>query len=126
MPPDIEATLTRLRNAFIAQLPSRTDMLERLLAQVAQGEAGAAALLHHAAHSLVGAAGVHRLMDIAAAARKLESLAAGLPATGAPDQPKLFALHKALARLEAEAENPSQGFLPPPAVLPSLRILVVD
>src|SRR5512139_3605032 len=126
MPPDIEATLTRLRNAFIAQLPSRTDMLERLLAQVAQGEAGAAALLHHAAHSLVGAAGVHRLMDIAAAARKRESLAAGLPATGAPDQPKLFALHKALARLEAEAEDPSQGFLPPPAVLPSLRILVVD
>ncbi len=125
MPPDIEATLTRLRNAFIAQLPSRMDMLERLLAQVAQGETGAANLLHHAAHSLVGAAGVHRLMDIAAAARKLESLAAGLPADGIADPPKLFALHKALARLEAEAENPAHGLLPPPSVQPSLRILVV-
>jgi PAS domain S-box-containing protein len=125
MPPDIEATLTRLRNAFIAQLPSRMEMLERLLAQVAQGETGTAAMLHHAAHSLVGAAGVHRLMDIAAAARKLEGLAASLPAEGAADQPKLFALHKALAKLEAEAEHPSHGFVPPPAVLSSLRILVV-
>jgi PAS domain S-box-containing protein len=126
MPPDIEATLTRLRHAFIGQLPSRIDMLERLLAQVAQGEAGAAEMLQNTAHSLVGAAGIHRLMDIAAAARKLESLAASLPAQGAPDQPKLFALHKALARLDAEAEHPAHGFVPPPALRTSLRILVVD
>jgi PAS domain S-box-containing protein len=126
MPPDIQATLTRLRNAFVAQMPSRMDMLERLLAQVAQGEKGATEMLHHAAHSLVGAAGVHRLMDIAAAARKLESLAASLPTKGAVDQAKLFALHKALARLEAEMENPTHGFVQPPALQPSLRVLVVD
>ena len=126
MPPDIEATLTRLRHAFIAQLPSRIDMLERLLAKVAQGETGAAEMLQHTAHSLVGAAGVHRLMDIATAARKLEALAAKLPAQGAPDQPRLFALHKALARLDAEAENPAHGLLPPPALRASLRVLLVD
>ncbi len=119
MPPDIEATLARLRHAFIAQLPSRIDMLERLLAKVAQGETGAAEMLQRTAHSLVGTAGVHRLMDIAAAARKLEALAAKLPAQGAPDQPRLLALHKALARLDAEAENPSHGLLPP-------RVLLVD
>ena len=126
MPPDIEATLTRLRHAFIAQLPSRVDMLERLLARVAQGEAGAADMLQHTAHSLVGAAGVHRLMDIATAARKLEALAAKLPAQGTPDQSRLFALHKALARLDVEAENPSHGLLPPPALRASLRVLLVD
>ena len=126
MPPDIQATLSRLRNAFIAQLPSRMALLERRLAQVAQGETGAAERLHHAAHSLVGAAGVHRLMDIAAAARKLEALAAGLPAEGAADHSSLFALHKALARLEAETENPSHGFVPSPPLQPSQRILVVD
>ena len=126
MPPDIEATLTRLRNAFIAQLPTRLDTLETLLEAVARGERGAAERLHHAAHSLVGAAGVHRLMDIAAAARKLEMLAAALPAEGAPEPPRLFALHRALARLETEAENPAHGFVPPPAVRPSLRVLVVD
>jgi PAS domain S-box-containing protein len=126
MPPDIEATLARLRNAFIAQLPGRLDVLERMLEKLAQSEAGAAELLRHAAHSLVGAAGVHRLMEVATAARKLETLAAGLAPQGAPDQPKQFALHKALARLAAEAENPTHGLVPPPALRPSLRVLVVD
>ena len=41
MPADIEATLSRLRNAFIAQLPSRMEMLERLLTQLAQAAAAA-------------------------------------------------------------------------------------
>lgn len=126
MPPDIESTLTRLRNAFIAQLPSRIEVLERRLAEVAQGEAGAAARLHHATHSLVGAAGVHRLMDVAAAARQLERLAAALPAEGAVDAPGLFALHKALARLAATAERPGPGPGAAPGRSPSLRVLVVD
>src|SRR5574340_188985 len=125
MPPEIEASLARLRNAFIAQLPLRMEALERLLAQLAQGEAGSAALLHHAAHSLVGATGVHRLINIAAAARKLESLSASLPTEGTVAPAKLFALHKALAKLEAEAEHPANGLVAPPAVRSSQRILVV-
>ena len=126
MPPDIEATLTRLRTAFIAQLPSRLAVLERLLARVAKGEAGATEMLHHAAHSLVGAAGVHRLMDVAEAARRLESLVAGLTADTVPDAPKLFALHKALARLANEAEHPARGFVPPQSVAPAQRVVILE
>jgi PAS domain S-box-containing protein len=126
MPPDIEATLARLRAAFIAQLPSRLNLLERLLTQVALGEPNAAESLHHAAHSLVGAAGVHRLMDVAAAARKLEALAAELPSEGMAEAPRLFALHKALARLEAEAEHPARGGVPAHPAPPAQRVVVVD
>jgi PAS domain S-box-containing protein len=126
MPPDIEATLARLRAAFIAQLPSRLNLLERLLTQVTLGEPNAAESLHHAAHSLVGAAGVHRLMDVAAAARQLEALAAGLPSVGVAETPKLFALHKALARLEAEAEHPARGGVAAHPVPSSQRVVVVD
>ena len=80
MPTSIEATLTRLRNEFITMLPARIDMLEQFLVKIAQGEKGAGKLLEHATHSLVGAAGVHRLMEVSAAARKLETVAASLPA----------------------------------------------
>jgi len=123
---NIEATLIRLRNEFIAQLPARIFSLETLLAKVSLGETGSAEMLHHAAHSLVGAAGVHRLMDISEAARKLEHLAANLPPEGKTDEPKLFALHKALGRLAAAAENPTHGILPPPPARHSRRLLVVD
>jgi PAS domain S-box-containing protein len=121
----INATLTRLRNEFIAQLPARVYALETLLAKTSLGEKGAAEMLLHTAHSLVGAAGVHRLMDISDAARKLERLAASLPRVGKADEAKLFALHKALARLATETENPIHGTSPSLA-RSSQRILVVD
>jgi PAS domain S-box-containing protein len=82
-------------------------------------------MLLHTAHSLVGAAGVHRLMDISDAARKLERLAASLPRAGKADEARLFALHKALARLATETENPIHGTSPPRART-SQHILVVD
>ncbi|HEY9145282.1 MAG TPA: PAS domain-containing protein, partial [Thiobacillus sp.] len=125
MPTSIEATLTRLRNEFITILPARIDMLEQLLVKIAQGEKGAGKMLEHAAHSLVGAAGVHRLMDISAAARKLETVAASLPVEGRTDEPKLFALHKALARLAAAADDPVYGFVPPPGARQPLQVAVV-
>jgi PAS domain S-box-containing protein len=125
MPISIEATLARLRNEFVTMLPARIDMLEQLLARIAHGEQGAGEMLEHAAHSLVGAAGVHRLMDISAAARKLETVAASLPAAGRVDEPRLFALHKALARLAAAADNPVHGFVPPPEARLPLLVAVV-
>lgn len=125
MPTSIEATLTRLRNEFITMLPARIDMLEQFLVKIAQGEKGAGKMLEHAAHSLVGAAGVHRLMDISAAARKLETVAASLPVEGRTDEPKLFALHKALARLAAAVDDPVYGFVPPPGARLPLLVAVV-
>ena len=125
MPISIEATLARLRNEFITLLPARIDMLEQLLESIGRGETGAARRLIHAAHSLVGAAGVHRLMDISATARKLEIVADSLPPEGRPSDPKLFALHKALAKLAAAADNPVLGYVPPPEASQPLQIVLV-
>ncbi|KAB2314570.1 PAS domain-containing protein [Betaproteobacteria bacterium SCN2] len=123
---DIEATLQRLREEFIAQLSARVDIIGDLIAKVALGDTGAAKMLHTSAHSLVGAAGVHRLMEISEAARNLEKLAAALESVDKPDQLRLFALQKAFSRLSAAAANPVHGYQPPPASRPSMRILIVD
>jgi CheY-like chemotaxis protein len=123
---DIETTLRRLREEFIAQLSARIDVLGNLLAEVALGDAGAIQMLHTSAHSLVGAAGVHRLMEISEAARKLENLAATVPAGKQLDQPKLFALQQALTRLSMAAANPIHGLVPAPEVRPSMRVVVMD
>lgn len=123
---DIEATLNHLRAEFIAQLPSCIDMLGKLIEKVASGNKGAACMLHQTAHELVGAAGIHRLMDISDAAIQMENLAASLPTKGKADAQKLFALHKVLARVKAAAETPPHGFLLPPAAGPSQRVLVID
>ncbi len=122
---EIEATLTRLRNDFIAQLPGRIDVLGRLLERLAQGEGKSADMLHQAAHSLVGAAGVHRLLDIAEAARKLENIASAMPADSEADESRLYALYKALARLAAVSENPTHDHVAPSAIRANMRILVV-
>ncbi len=123
---DIEASLSRLRGEFVSQLPARIDVLGELLAKAALGDADAAGMLHASAHSLVGAAGVHRLMEISEAAQKLENLAAPLEGGAKLDQPTLFALQKALTRLSNAAANPVHGFVPPPELRLSRRIAVVD
>jgi PAS domain S-box-containing protein len=123
---DIEATLQRLREEFIAQLSARIDIIGDLIAKIALGDNEAAKKLHASAHSLVGAAGVHRLMEISEAAQKLEKLAASVESANKLDQPKLFALQKSFSRLSAAAANPIHGYQPPPSVRPSMRILVVD
>ena len=123
---DIEATLRRLREEFIEQLSTRIDVIGDLLAKTTLGDKDAAGMLHISAHSLVGAAGVHRLIAVADAAQKLEVLAASLQPGEKPDQTKLFALQKALARLSAAAANPVHGYIPPPDTQSSMRILVVD
>ncbi|WP_324781118.1 PAS domain-containing protein [Thiobacillus sedimenti] len=126
MPISIEASLARLRNEFITLLPARIDMLEQYVEKIGRGERGAGAMLARAAHSLVGAAGVHRLTEVSAAARRLEAVAASLPPDGRPDDPRLFALHKALARLEAAAESPALGYMLPPEARLPVQIAVVS
>ncbi|MDP2030872.1 MAG: PAS domain-containing protein [Thiobacillus sp.] len=123
---EIETTLIHLRDEFIAQMPTRIHTLEKLLEKLRCGEKGAACKLHHTAHSLAGAAGIHRLMEISDTARKLENLAASLPPEGEVDAPTLFALQKALARVGTAAANPSLDFALPPANRSSMRVLVVD
>jgi PAS domain S-box-containing protein len=122
---NIDAALRRLRNEFIAHLPTQISLLEQLLDKVARGEKHAGEVLHRTAHDLVGAAGVHRLLELAAAARNLENLAATLPPEIKANEPKLFALQTAMARLAA-VENPLQGVVSAPPVQALRRILVVD
>ena len=122
----IDAALTRLRGDFIANLPARLDTIERLLVQLAHGDLRAGELLHRAAHNLVGAAGVHRLPDLAAAARKLESLAATLPLEGHVDESKLLALRMSLDKLVETTDRPVDDLIPLPPVQASMRIWVVD
>lgn len=123
---DIEASLKRLREEFVAQLSARVDVLGELVAKATLGDEAAVKMLRTAAHSLVGAAGVHRLMEISEAAHKLENLAATLEAGASLDQPRLVALQKALTRLASAANNPIPGYVAAPEARQSRRIVVVD
>jgi hypothetical protein len=63
-----QITLARLRDGFVSGLPKRMKMLESLLDAVERGEKRAIETLHRETHSLVGAAGMHRLMNVTDAA----------------------------------------------------------
>ena len=125
---DIQATLSKMRDEFIARLPDRLALLKALLADIERGQREAIKELHRAAHSLVGSAGVYRLLLISEAARNLEQIAAAIPVDGMVDEYVLHAMRKALASLEAQAINPSYSFVPQMsegrAEVP--RIVVVD
>lgn len=122
---EIEATLARMRNEFIAQLPSRIDTLERLLAKVSRGESGAVEMLCRTAQSLVGSAGIHRLVEISECAGNLEKISASMPFDIQVDDPRIFDLHKALAKLTAATKITGHGFVPKLAKPAGMRVLVV-
>ncbi|MFU8788930.1 MAG: PAS domain S-box protein [Methylobacter sp.] len=109
---DIQATLSQMRETFIIGLPERIEQFKALLEELERGQCKALETLHRAAHSLVGAAGVHRLMLISEAARELEQLVAALPAEGRLDGRQLQLIGGALAKLEAQTLNPSYVFVP--------------
>lgn len=125
---DIQATLSQMRKEFIIRLPDRLDILKTLLTDIERGQRDALETLHRAAHSLVGAAGVHRLMLIAEAARNLERIVAAVPADQALGDQVLDAMHKALADLEAQAINPVHNFVAriPAGRTETPRIVVVE
>ena len=78
---DLDARYFALRERFIARLPERLTKLENYLAQLAEDAPDARVALRREAHSLVGAAGLHQLDSLAAAAQRLEQLAEDRPAS---------------------------------------------
>lgn len=127
MEKNIEVTLARLREEFISRLPDRIDALKSLLEAVSRGDVESHEILHRTAHSLVGAAGVHRLLRVSEVARVLERIASTLPADAAADEAVLAAMRDALDNLMIQAAQPVQLVVPPPAIRPSTRrIFVVD
>lgn len=117
-----------MREAFIARLPDRLAVLRTLLTDIERGRHASLEVMHRAAHSLAGSAGVHQLIPISEAARNLERIAAARPVDGVLDEHGLHAMRKALANLEAQAVNPSHGFVPqrPKERTEVPRIVVVD
>ncbi|MDP3878645.1 MAG: PAS domain S-box protein [Methylobacter sp.] len=109
---DIQATLSQLRETFIIGLPERVAQLKTLLTELENGQHQALQTLHRAAHSLVGAAGIHRLMRVAEAARDLEQRVAAMPVDDRLDEHQLQSIRCALSKLEAQAINPSYIFVP--------------
>ena len=125
---DIQATLSQLRETFIAGLPERVWQLKTLLTEIGRGQCKALETLHLAAHSLVGASGVHRLLLVSEAARNLEQVVVAMPIDGLLSASQIQAIGNALARLEAQAANPRYVFVPQVSseknAIP--RVIVVD
>ncbi len=125
---DIQATLSQMREEFIVRLPDRLELLKTLLDDVERGQRESLQALHRAAHSLVGAAGVHRLMQVSDAARNLEQIVAAIPIDGMLHEHGLNAMRKALTSLEARSVNPNYVFVPQMSKsrIEVPRIVVVD
>lgn len=109
---DLQATLSQMRKDFIERLPERIAFLKSLLADVEEGKPESLETLYRTAHSLVGAAGVHRLMLVSDAARQLEQIVAQVDVEDKPTEHRLDDMRLALADLEAHMVNPSHCFVP--------------
>ncbi|TAK63291.1 response regulator [Methylobacter sp.] len=125
---DIQISLSKMREDFIARLPSRLIIFKTLLSDLECGRSESIAALYRESHSLVGAAGVHGLVLVSEAARALEQIVAAMPVDGILDEQGLDAIREALASLEAQTVNPSSSFVPHvrrgPTKIP--HIVVVD
>ncbi|MDP3518326.1 MAG: SpoIIE family protein phosphatase [Pseudohongiella sp.] len=64
-----------LRERFLARLPERLERMRVQMAALAVGDLTALSELKREAHSLVGAAGLHEMTELARAASQLEELA---------------------------------------------------
>ncbi|MDO8176813.1 MAG: PAS domain-containing protein [Undibacterium sp.] len=123
---NIESILARLRDEFIARLPERLAVLDAQWTALARGKREAIAALHGAAHSLMGAAGVHRLMGVSDAARTVEQIVAALPSSSDVAADQLDTLRVAITRLAKAAANPGANLvLPPVGLATSPRIMAV-
>ncbi|MGZ8181283.1 MAG: PAS domain-containing protein [Methylobacter sp.] len=125
---NIQATLSKMQEEFIVRLPDRLELLKTLLADLESGQSGSLKELHRAAHSLVGSAGGHQLMQVSAAARNLAQVIAAIPVDGMLDEHGLDVMRNALADLEAQAVKPGYAFVPqePERRTEAPRIVVVD
>jgi HPt (histidine-containing phosphotransfer) domain-containing protein len=64
-----------LRERFLARLPQRLERMRSQLSSLAAGDSTALSELKREAHSLVGAAGLHKMTELARSASLLEGLA---------------------------------------------------
>lgn len=129
MSENIETILNRLRQEFIARLPERLAALDAQLVALARGERESIDALHRTAHSLVGAAGVHRLTGVSDAARAVEQMAAAFRPGSDVAATQLDSLRAAMAGLAKAAANPGANLVPPPPPVgraASPRIMVVE
>lgn len=62
-----------LRERFLSRLPQRLDSIRAHAARIETGDTAAAVELKRAAHSLVGAAGMYNLADMAECAARIEA-----------------------------------------------------
>lgn len=124
---NLEDVLTRLRDEFIARQPQRLGALQDQFAAVLRAEPDSAINLQRAAHSLMGAAGVHRLLEVSDAARAVEQVLARWTERGAPAAQQINTLHDAMNRLKLTMIQPTGSLTPSPTrAARSPRILVVD
>ena len=93
-----------LRERFLSRLPERLDRMRAQLSAVAAGDAAALAELKREAHSLVGAAGLHEMTELARRASRVEEL------TNVQRAPE--ALAEAIAQLAETIENQQSGSAP--------------
>lgn len=64
-----------LRERFLARLPERLERIRTQLSALAAGDSTALSELKREAHSLAGAAGLHKMSELACNASLLEELA---------------------------------------------------
>jgi len=93
-----------LRERFLSRLPERLDRMRAQLSAVAAGDTVALAELKREAHSLVGAAGLHEMTELAHRASRIEEL------TNAQRAPETLA--EAIAQLAETVQNQQSGSTP--------------
>jgi len=110
----LEATLRRLRTAYLDESPARIAELEAQLARAGGGDAGAFAELARLLHRLAGSGGSYGIAGVTEAARAGEHLAERLaqPSAGAPPA-ELAALREHVAVVAAAFEHARRDPTPP-------------
>jgi PAS domain S-box-containing protein len=93
-----------LRERFLSRLPERLDRMRAQLSAIETGDPAALAELRREAHSLVGAAGLHEMTELARCAARVEELA-NAPWTTEP-------LAEAIAQVARAIENQQPGGTP--------------
>jgi HPt (histidine-containing phosphotransfer) domain-containing protein len=93
-----------LRERFLSRLPERLDRMRAQLSAVEAGDPAALAELKREAHSLVGAAGLHEMTELARRASRVEEL------TNVQCAPETLA--EAIVQVAEAIENQQSGKRP--------------
>jgi PAS domain S-box-containing protein len=93
-----------LRERFLSRLPERLDRMRAQLSAIQTGDPAALAELRREAHSLVGAAGLHEMTELARRATRVEEL------TNLQSAPETLA--EAIVQVAEAIENQQSGSTP--------------